>query len=467
MDSPIVAAAAAAATRISPGQVALDALTASARKKNEALAGHQEKRDESKARAKKAKRELRSKVAVASSVTDFQETACLAETAANAVEAYQSEKVFVTARKLSAKKDQDAADEMLHAREDKQADERMARRLERELRKLPPNAREKQRKQWEQLGFISRTAVAGARTAVAGEADARVAAYRPMSTARERCTMCTLMEFTAEEHADASMRWSTMKGCRCHHFPMALPLGLAFGDAVTVTVDESHTENATLLYFVPKGTVDGLPFRHAMKARDGNNPTTADAIVVILDSNVQRIMIEGRFNFASTRWSVVPADCVSLDTVVDLTGWRIRAPSRYEPERVAASRLITADERRACFDRTLSGEHRCFCCLAVLVFTMEEEFTTNVGHVGNDVAYVRCHEAGHVLAHSIGKPVIGDRVNELWNVIPLCHSCNVRMGRMNAFSFIEKANPERLMHQTYQSAKLLFEQKCPPELLRW
>jgi hypothetical protein len=49
-----------------------------------------------------------------------------------------------------------------------------------------------------------------------------------------------------------------------------------------------------------------------------------------------------------------------------------RPPSRYEPERLAASRLITDERRRECYDNTLGGQHRCFSCLALLCFTMRE-----------------------------------------------------------------------------------------------
>ena len=114
----------------------------------------------------------------ASSASEFVDTACLAVNAANAVEAHEDAKVYFKARKQSAKKEEDAAVELMHAH----LDERKARRLERELQKLPPNDREKQRKQWEQLGFIARTAVAGAQAGAAAGAAAAAAVADPMAS---------------------------------------------------------------------------------------------------------------------------------------------------------------------------------------------------------------------------------------------------------------------------------------------
>jgi hypothetical protein len=161
------------------------------------------------------------------------------------------------------------------------------------------------------------------------------------------------------------------------------------------------------------------------------------------------------------RWQLVPVSDIE-PAVVDLSGRCIRAPSRYVPERLAASRCISEAQRRVCFNRTLDGQHRCFCCLALLVFTMEEEFQINRTAV--DDKKVRCHEAGHCLAHSLGKPVIGDHVDEKWNLIPLCHSCNVRMGRQNAFAFIEKVQPTRMAKAEIRMARAEFERMCPAQL---
>ena len=44
---------------------------------------------------------------------------------------------------------------------------------------------------------------------------------------------------------------------------------------------------------------------------------------------------------------------------------------------------------------------------------------------------VRCFEAGHIVARDAGGP------DELWNLAPLCHSCNVRCGRTQLFEFID------------------------------
>ena len=162
----------------SPGQLAVNVLTASARKKRAELSGHEEKCFESKTRAKKLKREMLMSAAGASSASEFVDTACLAVNAANAVEAHEDAKVYFNARKQSAKKEEDAAVELMHAH----LDERKARRLERELQKLPPNDREKQRKQWEQLGFIARTAVAGAQAGAAAGAAAAAAVADPMAS---------------------------------------------------------------------------------------------------------------------------------------------------------------------------------------------------------------------------------------------------------------------------------------------
>ena len=139
--------------------------------------------------------------------------------------------------------------------------------------------------------------------------------------------------------------------------------------------------------------------------------------------------------------------------IEDLTGRTIRAPARYEPARIAASRLITAERRKECFDKTVGRQHRCFCCMALLVFTMEEEFTYNTDRRNATKPKVRIHEAGHVYAHSLGGPDL------LWNLVPLCHGCNVRMQRQLAFEFIEReaAGAPILDTAEYKAARANFD----------
>ena len=67
---------------------------------------------------------------------------------------------------------------------------------------------------------------------------------------------------------------------------------------------------------------------------------------------------------------------------------------------------------------------------------MWEEYDVNTSPATLDCDKVRCHEAGHIVAHSVGKPIIGDEIDGSWNLIPLCHNCNCRMGRQLAWDFI-------------------------------
>ena len=77
--------------------------------------------------------------------------------------------------------------------------------------------------------------------------------------------------------------------------------------------------------------------------------------------------------------------------------------------------------------------------------TASDEVQSNVA--ADDAGWVRCHEAGHVFAHSLGGP------DELWNLVPLCHACNGLMRRNQAFDWIEKLVPDRVHHEDYTSAK--------------
>lgn len=260
------------------------------------------------------------------------------------------------------------------------------------------------------------------------------------AAAKEMCAICGLQE--------------GLRGCRCDAFPMAMPHGIAYGDVIMAAGTE-----VVALYFVPAGSDKRVPKHLKPGRRSGKRyaPTAADGIAVIKVTDTH-----GNVNLK--QWQLVAPSEVELVTHVDMSGRRVRKPSRYEPERLAASRMISTEQRQACFNRTLTGEHRCFCCLSLLCFTMEEEFTINTDQNTLDADKVRCHEAGHVLAHSRGKPVIGDEVDEIWNLIPLCHSCNVRMGRQNAFTFINKTDAAHLAHPSYQQAEALFNSKCPLEL---
>ena len=81
-----------------------------------------------------------------------------------------------------------------------------------------------------------------------------------------------------------------------------------------------------------------------------------------------------RFRFKYRDLRAVPEASVQRHWIEDLTGRTVRATQRYEPARIAASRLITPERRRECFEQTVKRQHRCFCCLALLTFTMDEEF---------------------------------------------------------------------------------------------
>ena len=124
--SPIGPAHAAAGAAASPGELAVDVLTESARKKQAALAGHQQSYSASKVQAKKLQREYVTAAVVATTAADFRDSACLAATTAKAVEARQESKLFFNDRKLSAKKEDDEATAATHDRE--------ARKLKEELK---------------------------------------------------------------------------------------------------------------------------------------------------------------------------------------------------------------------------------------------------------------------------------------------------------------------------------------------
>ena len=129
-----------------------------------------------------------------------------------------------------------------------------------------------------------------------------------------------------------------------------------------------------------------------------------------------------------------------------------RAPSRWEPERFLASCSLPSAIRRACFDFTIAGRHCCFCCNMTLVFTMDEEWAVNTNSNTVPENYVRTFEAGHVHARSMGGPDVTT------NLIPLCHACNCRMGKHQAFEWIEARHPPapHLEHTDYLTRKQAF-----------
>ena len=91
--------------------------------------------------------------------------------------------------------------------------------------------------------------------------------------------------------------------------------------------------------------------------------------------------------------------------------------------------------------------------MALLTFTMDEEFRHNTDSRNKGQEQVRIHAAGHVYAHSLGGPDL------LWNLIPLCHGCNCRMGRHLAFDWIEQkaAGAPVLDTAEYKEARARFD----------
>ena len=285
--------------------------------------------------------------------------------------------------------------------------------------------------------FAPQTPPSDAASAAAAEARHKKAQRVEQLLAQKRCSTCDLREGTAG------------RVCRCDHFPLALPNNLAFGDCVECAVSESScTQHCVVLYFAPAGTVLApdtrvYPWKHGRTYHKSQQRSLHGAGMKLLNDMVVVVPIEaGNIGLAS--WRLYLPEQVTVQTL--LINSRVsRAPSRYEPERLAASRLITAERRRECYDKTLGGQHRCFSCLALLCFTLRDEVQSNVA--ADDAGRVRCHEAGHVFAHSLGGP------DELWNLVPLCHACNGLMRRNQAFDWIEKLVPDRVHHEDYTSAK--------------
>lgn len=160
----------------------------------------------------------------------------------------------------------------------------------------------------------------------------------------------------------------------------------------------------------------------------------------------------------------VPIPRVTTEWAEDLTGRTVRAPQRFEPARYTASRAITDVQRKKCFNTKLQQRHRCFCCFQLLVFTMWEEYAINTDPSTATSEKVRCFEAGHVYPHSKGHPIIGDAIDGDWNLIPLCHSCNVVMNVRIAFDFIRELHPAHLTDRTYQAAEQRYNDNLPNQL---
>ena len=113
-------------------------------------------------------------------------------------------------------------------------------------------------------------------------------------------------------------------------------------------------------------------------------------------------------------------------------GTRERATTNwYTPERTLISEGLSDALRKETYGRTVGGLHVCICCGMTLLFTMAECDAHNRSLWVTNTSQARCFEAGHIVARDAGGP------DEPWNLAPLCHSCNVRCGRKQLFSFID------------------------------
>eukprot|EP01043_Picozoa_sp_COSAG02_P019431 COSAG02_NODE_934_length_15809_cov_59.853787_10_plen_460_part_00 len=262
----------------------------------------------------------------------------------------------------------------------------------------------------------------------------RTSLYR----SRQRCSICTLVDDDF-----------TTRGCRCDYFPMSLPAGLAFGDVVTFGEKQAYA-----LYFAPKGTLWGTNVKPWSVLMHPTGCKLAVDSIICLPCTSTTLKIQELF--------AAPASSVQQH-YEEVEGWVRRPPSRYEPARLAASRTISSFRRKECFDQTLDGRHRCFSCFCLLVFTMDEEFRINTDPSTSDADKVRCHEAGHVYPHSKAAVEFtdSDMADALWNLIPLCHNCNCRMGRQQAFEFIDAANPAHRGMPEYVAQQQQFERNFP------
>jgi hypothetical protein len=63
----------------------------------------------------------------------------------------------------------------------------------------------------------------------------------------DRCSICDLPD-PSLAHVAAKLKHAT-KVCRCEHFPLALPAGCAFGDAVVAPIDAQDTTACYVLWY--------------------------------------------------------------------------------------------------------------------------------------------------------------------------------------------------------------------------
>ena len=180
--------------------------------------------------------------------------------------------------------------------------------------------------------------------------------------------------------------------CRCDDFPEMLPHNLGFGEYVEASVVcDGEKQIATIMYFAPKGTILGCQGSIVVgpwsKRLDRDAFKTHEDTIVCAGLSTQ-----------TKNWLLFPAECVQPLTKEVRSR---QAPPRYVPERLAAARTITTTRRRECFEnKQIDGAPRCFCCLSLLCFTMDEEIEMNTSLWCEEKA--RCHEVGHVFPHSRG-----------------------------------------------------------------
>ena len=173
------------------------------------------------------------------------------------------------------------------------------------------------------------------------------------------------------EHVAAKLKPATMR-CVCEHFPMQLTGGCAFGDAVVVELDgHDDPQPCFVLWFAPMGTKWAEEATRVVgpwsKSGGDHAPCLSENSLIVLPAIALRAPTEAsQFRFKYRDLRAVPEASVQRHWMEDLSGRTVRAPQRYEPARLAASRLITRERRRECFEQTVKRQHRCFCCLALL-----------------------------------------------------------------------------------------------------
>ena len=242
----------------------------------------------------------------------------------------------------------------------------------------------------------------------------------------DRCSTCGLLENT----------------CKCDYFPMCMPNGLGFGDKVRYGEQVVYA-----LYFAPVGTA-WSPSCKPWYSKIDLQPAARlheDSIICLPEAS-DRVHLGDLF--------VAPVSKVRTHYEV-IDGRVRRPPSRYEPERLRASRAVSVSLRLRCFRLTIGGRHCCFSCGMTLCSSMAEELRINANPRTAAADHVRTVEAGHVHAHARGGP------DELWNLIPLCHSCNCQMQVNLAFDWIESRRPApaHVNHPDYIARKQCFIDK--------